>query len=134
MKVCQTHFGHLNIEYCDYHSHSIRIGHLSLPEQVCLTVASKLKEGVANDSILDHIRDQVSDFLRCEHLISRQDLHNIKRQYTKMTKQVFVHRLKNCSHLIRDGKEGSLGKDDFILVIQTKFQCDMFGPASLLME
>ena len=59
MKVCQTHFGHLNIEYCDYHSHSIRIGHLSLPEQVCLTVASKLKEGVANDSNLDHIRDQV---------------------------------------------------------------------------
>ena len=81
MKVCQTHSGQVNTEYCDYHSHSIRIGQLSLSKHVCLTVASKLKEGVEIDSILDHICDQASDSLRCEHLISRQDVHNIKRQY-----------------------------------------------------
>jgi len=154
MKVCQTHSGQVNIEYCDYHSHSIQIGHLSLPEHVRLTVASKLKEGVAIDSILDHIRDQASDSLGREHLISRQDVHNIKRQYnidgverhkndqTSVCAWVEELQLLDYNPIVTfkpQGmeKEGSLGKDDFILVIQTKFQCDMmkmFGPALVCVD
>ena len=142
MKVCQTHSGQVNIEYCDYHNHSVRIGHLSLPEHVCLTVAGKLREGVAIDSILDHIRDQASDSLRREHLISHQDVHNVKRQYKidgveqhrndQTSVCAWVEELQSLDYnpivtFKPQGmeKEGSLGKDDFILVIQTKFQCDM---------
>ena len=122
MKVCQTHSGQVNID-----------GHLSLPEHVRLTVASKLREGVAIDSILDHIRDQASDSRRREHLISHQDVHNIKRQHKidgverhrndQTIVCAWVEELQSldCNPMVTfkpQGmeKEGSLGKDDFILV------------------
>lgn len=52
-----------------------------LPEGIRQAVASKLKEGVAINKILDDVRDRIVGCFKREHLISRQDILNIKRQY-----------------------------------------------------
>ena len=42
-----------------------------------MELAAKLQQGVSMERILDDIRDSVGDGLNREHLIRRQDLHNI---------------------------------------------------------
>ena len=42
---------------------------------------SKLQQGVKVDRILDDIRDSVWNDMTCEHLVTRQDILNIKRQF-----------------------------------------------------
>ena len=46
-----------------------------------MEVAGKLHQGVTMERILDGIRDSINNKIERKHLINRQDLHNIKRQY-----------------------------------------------------
>ena len=71
MKVVQKASGQVSVEYCDFHIHNICLGHLPLPDSSRKSIASKLKDGVAIDKILDDIRDSVHESLNREHLISR---------------------------------------------------------------
>ena len=43
-----------------------------------MEIASKLNQGVSMEHILDDIRDTVTDGMHREHLVTSQDLHNIK--------------------------------------------------------
>ena len=44
-------------------------------------IAKKLKEGASMEHILDNIRESVYNNIKREHLIIRQDIHNIKTLY-----------------------------------------------------
>ena len=46
-----------------------------------LDIARKLQIGVAVERILDDIRDTCDGGINHEHLITRQDIRNIKLQY-----------------------------------------------------
>ena len=110
-----------------------------------LKLAAKLQQGISMERILDDIRDSVEDGANRKHLITRQDLHNIRHQYniegihrdhndlTSVT--AWVEEMKDQEYnpvLVykTQGQEqtaemNNLSKIDFILEIQTKFQRDM---------
>ena len=70
--------------YSTHHNHKPAndIVHLQMPEELRVSIAAKLLQGVTVDKILDEIRDSVSKTgLQREHLTTRQDVFNIKRQY-----------------------------------------------------
>ncbi len=75
--------GHVTVLYCKTHqNHHTKLAHLRMRENKRQEVASKLQSGVDMDRILDDIRETVNiDGVNRDHLINRQDLHNIKQQY-----------------------------------------------------
>ena len=88
----------IKVSYCSHHSnHEPEICHLRVPEEVKNVVTAKLVEGVTIDRVLDDIRDSVSGTIEREHLMNRQDIHNIEYklnlQSIKMTAQVYQHGL-----------------------------------------
>ena len=46
-----------------------------------MKIASKLQQGVKVERILDDIRDGICEDVKREHLLTRQDILNIRRQY-----------------------------------------------------
>ena len=71
----------VKVSYCSHHSnHEPEICHMKVPEDVKNIVAAKLAEGVSIDRILDDIRDNVTGSLEREHIMNRQDIHNIQYQ------------------------------------------------------
>ena len=58
----------------------IEICHLRIPTETKLWIASKLQKGVTVDKILDDVRDKVNvdGKIEREHLMSRQDIHNVQ--------------------------------------------------------
>ena len=100
MKVTQQQNGevqNVHVVYCNTHyNHENELAHLYIPEPVRMTVASKLQQGVKVDRILDDIRDSVWNDMTCEHLVTRQDILNIKRQFNiERNKNDYKHGLKN---------------------------------------
>ena len=74
--------GHVDVQYCStHHNHDTRLGHLRLPEEDRLQIAAKIQQGVTMNRILDDIRDSITTEVAREHLVTRQDIHNIKAQY-----------------------------------------------------
>ena len=138
MKVTQSFDSELNVEFCSYHTHPIRLGHLRLPECTRQMIASKLNEKVAIEKILDDVRNQtdIATSLNRQHLITRQDIHNIRRQFNidghnddQLSVCALVKELETLEYnpivaFKPQGSEGTNGLvvDDFVLVIQTKFQ------------
>ena len=113
----------------------------------CEKIASKLQNGVTSQRIIDDIRNSSdSTDLHREHLISRKDIANIKRQYNIEGVQRYHNDLISVSAIVEEmetlkynpilifkqqGEEANdlcscLDKNDFLLVIQTEFQWDMF--------
>ena len=107
-------------------------------------MASKLQQGVTINRILDDIRDSVDQNMKREHLITQQDVTNIQRQYNiqgiqhhpndHSSIQAWVEELQaqkyNSVLLFKQGQQqdedmDNIGKNDFILGIQTEFQRDM---------
>ena len=67
----------VSVVYCDTHyNHSTQLAFLKIPLKVRLVIASKLRQGVSMERILDDIRDSVHNSVDREHLLTRQDLHN----------------------------------------------------------
>ena len=71
----------MNVTYCATHSHPVRLSHIPIPEQTRMDIAAKLQQGVSMERILNDIRDSVTNKLGRKHLVTRQDLHNIKAQF-----------------------------------------------------
>ena len=57
------------------------MGHLRIQEATRLKIAAQLQEGVTMQRIMDNIRDSVTFGITREHLVTKQDMHNIKNQY-----------------------------------------------------
>ena len=135
--------GHVFVEFNSTHyNHDIELAHLTLTEDIHLQVPAKLQQGVTIEKILDSIRDTVAEKMERKHLISRQDIHNIKRQYNidgierhtndYTSVQAWVEQCKTFDYnpivvFKQQGNEQNddtddLGQNDFLLVIQTEFQ------------
>ena len=104
-------------------------------------IAEKLKEGVSMEHILDSIRKSVYNNINREHLINRQDIHNIKTHYNIEGINRHANKLISVNTWILDmqalpynpiliyKEQGrsqpdnldNLADDDFLLCIQTEF-------------
>lgn len=101
------------------------------------------------NKILDGIRDEINRPFKRKHLTSTQDIRNIKRQYN--IQGVERHKddqLRSCMQSLDynpvvvfepQGVQSDLGmgKEDFMLAIQTQFQCEImkeYGPALICMD
>ena len=74
--------GHATVNYCATHSHPIKLSHIKIPTRIRLdNIVAQLQQGVSMEIVLDRIKDNATDELKREHLITPQDLHNIKTQY-----------------------------------------------------
>ena len=60
--------------------HSLKLGHLRIPDQIRQNIAGKLAKGVTIESILDHIRDSTEEGISRGHLVDRKDIINVKHQ------------------------------------------------------
>ena len=69
-EVCGTHYGHAQ-----------DLEHIRLPEDVRLSIAGQLHQGVSFQHILDNIRNSVGDDLKRIHLITRKDIRNTEKAY-----------------------------------------------------
>ncbi len=150
--ICTAHLrvkqnndtGNVIVYHCSsHHGHLKEIAHLRIPEQVKLTIAMKLQQGVAIERVLDDIRDSVAEEFGREHLINRQDVRNVLNQYNirgiekhandHSSVCAWVSELRSLVefdpvlHFKQQGcEDGKLGKEDFLLCLQTEFQLEMF--------
>ena len=69
----------IHCSYCPTHyNHTTQLAYLRIPLTIRQDIAKKLKEGVSMEHILDNIRESVYNNIKRKHLITRQDIHNIK--------------------------------------------------------
>ena len=70
------------VEYCSTHnSHDLNLCHLPVPEDIKHFIAAKLQDGVSLDRILDDVCDNsTSPGVGRQHLVTKQDINNIKRK------------------------------------------------------
>ncbi len=136
----------INVEYYNGHNHDISLGHIYIPEHTRLLVARKLKEGVTVQRILDFIRDDVdehSPHYTRQHIITKQDVHNIKRQFNIEGVQRHAEDQLSVCALVSEFTESNeynpvvifkpqdqedsspFAKEDFVIGVQTKFQLEM---------
>ena len=135
------------VQYCStHHSHEPEneLIHLRMPESQRMCIAAKLLQGVTVDKILDNIQDNVfEEGLQREHLTTRQDVMNIKRQYNIDGIQRHTNDHSSVSAWVKEmqtlpynpvlifkqqgvhNDEAGIDEEDFLLGIQTKYQCDM---------
>ena len=144
MKVCQdTQSACVNVEYCSTHTtHSKKLAHIPLPAETKEMIAAKLLQGISIDKIMDSIHDEMSGRVYREHLTTRQDILNIKRRLNIGCIQKHTNDQSSVSAWVQDlndasndyspilifksqGNDGCLKKEDFLLGILTKFQCDV---------
>ena len=146
MTVRENQSGQVYVEYNSTHiNHDIELAHLTVPEDVRLEVASKLQQGVKMDRILDDIRNSVGLSMERKHLVSKQDIHNIQRQYNisgvkrhandHISLQAWIEDCKMMEYnpiviFKQQGEEqdenvDDMSKNDFLIGIQTEFQRDM---------
>ena len=136
----------VNAEYCFFHyNHEEELAHLRMPDNLRKSIASKLQEGVSEKKILDGIRNNVHGDISREHLVTVQDIQNIRRQYNidgiqrhssdhqsvkiwieEMSSQIYnpvlLHKVQGEEPCI---EMENLRKEDMLLVVQTEFQRDM---------
>ena len=136
VNVCYTHYGH-----------GKSLEHLRVPTRQREMIAAKMKNGVSRQRILDDIRESVSENFHRQHLINRQDLANFERAFALQNVQRHSNDLQSVLAWISEWKsekgeespvlylkvqgEGAkdgynLPIDDFIMVVQTPFQREMF--------
>lgn len=137
--------GRITVDYCKTHvGHSKSIKFLHLPKEERDELAGKIKIGVIEtfDRILDDIRESVvsNENIHRLHIVDKQDLYNIVRDYeldrdvvhkndafsTEMWVQeqmalgedspVLYFKMQRCE------KNNELMKDDFMIVLMTKYQ------------
>ena len=146
MNICQDmNSSHITVEYCNSHcGHECKLEHLRIPNHISHDIAAKLQLGVAVDHILDDIRGgySESDGIGREHIVNRQDVLNIRRKLNIGSVQkhandhasvcVWVKELQSKAYdpilvFKPQGSDGHarIGKEDFLLAFQTKFQSDV---------
>ena len=147
MKVSEdTVNGKVIVSYCNSHSeHDLDICHLKISTKTKMCIAAKLQSGVSVDRILDDVRDEVAGTIEREHLMSRQDIHNIQYQLNlrsiekhhndHMSVSAWVAEMQDMPYnpvlvFKNQGEEqnddnDNIGRDDFLLAFQTEYQHDM---------
>lgn len=85
--VYRQHYGHTTNE----------LQHLDIPINKKMEIASKISQGVTFGKILDNIRDNIDTNLNREDLITRVDLHNIKRRYNLVLQDGQLHKNDSTS-------------------------------------
>ena len=135
------------MQYCNvHHNHEMSLAHVRLPyDHTRLKIAALLQQGVTIERIMANIRENTAGGLNREHLITKQDMHNIKNQYniegvTRHANDLisvcaWVEELKSIPYnpvlLFKAQGEAqtedlnNIGNNDFILAIQTQFQRDL---------
>ena len=149
--------GIITAKYCKtHHNHQIKLAHIRIPQHIRMDLAAKLQQGITMERILDDIRDSVTFEMKREHLVTRQDLHNVKHQYniegicrhkndlTSVTAWVEEMSKLPTNPIILFKQQGfqpsnttNVMEPDFILCIQTNFQKDMilkFGNDTICMD
>ena len=94
--------GEVSVEYCStHHNHDINLGHLRIQHDTRMKIVAQLQQGLAMSRIMDNIRGYTGCGITREHLITKQDIHNIKMYTilkvlfgTTMTLPVCMHGLK----------------------------------------
>ncbi len=83
MKVSQGNsIGFVTVDYSSTHHNHNHEDDIRVPEDLRVSIAAKLLQGIIVEKILDDIRDSVSEKgLQREHLTTRQDVLNAKWQY-----------------------------------------------------
>ena len=80
--------GEVEVEYCLHHvGHRREIAYTQISAEMRSTIAGKLAQGVGMNSVLDQIRESRVGPLTRDHLTTRGDLRDIKRQYNIDCKQ-----------------------------------------------
>jgi hypothetical protein len=151
--------GHVVVDYCQTHnSHSMDLTHLPIPIETKHYIASKLRDGVAIEKLLDNVKEKLyNSTIGRNQLISRQDIQNIQRSLNigtirkhpndLLSTLAWVESMKAMAYnsiiiFKQQGEEQSalmdnLSKDDFLLGIQTEFQRDamkQFASKVILMD
>ena len=136
VNVCTSHYGH-----------SISMGHIRLKEEDRYLIAAKIAQGVAFERILDDIRESIGENVNRLHLTTRKDIHNIERSFglrraerhknDATSVDVWVQDMVKCDTnpvlLYKPQDQDttqdcpSLGRNDFILVLQTPLQRDLLN-------
>ena len=128
-----------------HYNHKTQLGHLRIPHSTRNIIVSKLKSGVTAQRIIDDIRDNIKGVqLTREHLVSKKDINNIKKQYNIEGIRRHPNDLVSVSTIVSEMEELTfnpvvlfkqqgelprndcitLKEEDFVLVIQTEFQRD----------
>ena len=128
-----------------HHNHEVNVGHVRLQHDTRMKIAAQLQQGVAITRIVDKIRENTVHGITREHLVTKQDIHNIKNHYNiegvirhanDLTSVCsWVEELMSLPYdpilLFKpqgkpqpDGMD-NIANDDFILAIQTEFHRDM---------
>ena len=70
------------IQYCStHHNHDVNLGHLRIQHDTRMKIAAQLQQGVSMSRIMDNIRGYTGGGITREHLVTKQDIHNIKNHY-----------------------------------------------------
>lgn len=136
--------GFISVVYnINHYGHEKELAHVRISKQTKDQIAAKLKQGVAKEKILDDIRDSVGDRFHREHLIDKRDMFNIEKAYGLENIQRHQNDQESVMSYIREweesgdnpilyyklqgdeDKENRLGKDDFIIILQTEYQKQM---------
>ena len=138
----------VTVEYNSTHyNHATQLGHLHIDKTTRMMIASKLNQGVTSQRILDDIRDtQDNTNMSRKRLVCRKDISNIKRQFNiegvqrhtndliSVTSWVEEMEMLEYNPILFFKQQGQqpfptcdrLETHDFLLVMQTEFQRDMF--------
>ena len=147
MRVTEDiHTGLVSVQYCStHHNHDINLGHLRLQHDTRMKIAAQLQQGVGMSRIMDNIRGDICGGITREHLVTKQDIHNIKNIYNiegvmRHTNDLtsvclWIEEMKGLPYnpvllYKQQGEEqpnemDNVGVNDFIIGIQTEFQRDM---------
>ena len=49
-----------------------------MPHETQMKIAAQLQQGVTIERIMDNIRENTTEGITREHLVTKQDIHNIK--------------------------------------------------------
>ena len=72
----------VTVEYNSTHyNHSTNLAHLRITDRSRQTIASKLRQGITPQRILDDIRDQHESRITRTHLVTKKDITNIRNQF-----------------------------------------------------
>ena len=137
----------VTVQYTSTHyNHEIQLGHLRINDSTRTMIADKLKKGITVERIIDDIRDIKDSAIDREHLVSRKDIQNIKKQFNIdglckhpndfISVSCIVEEMEDTleyNPVLLFKQQGEDPNDfckdlelqDFILVVQTRFQRDM---------
>ena len=83
MKAIKDNYtGEVVVQYCStHHNHEVNIGQLRMQHDTRMKIAAQLQQGVTIEKIMDNIRGNIEKGITREHLVTKQDIHNIKNRY-----------------------------------------------------